>query len=78
MIDSPEMASLAAEILKTIAHPVRLRIVMALAESDQQVNALAQLLEVKQPLISQHLKLLRLKGLVDVTRSNGHATSLCC
>ena len=62
-----------SEILKAIAHPLRLRIVAVLADGDEHVNALAQRLDVKQSVISQHLSIMRMRGLVDSTRSNGFA-----
>ncbi len=74
MIDNPEMAERAAEILKAIAHPVRLRIVASLIDREMHVGALARQLDVKQPIVSQQLKILRMRGLVEVTRANGLAT----
>ena len=74
MIDSPEMAERAAEILKAIAHPVRLRIVAVLVDQEMHVGALAEKLGVKQPIVSQQLKILRMRGLVVATRANGLAT----
>ncbi|MFC1612069.1 ArsR/SmtB family transcription factor [Myxococcota bacterium] len=55
----------AAEILKVIGHPVRLRIIAALAERENRVMTLVEALEVKQSIISQQLRILRLEGLVE-------------
>ncbi|MFH1809535.1 MAG: metalloregulator ArsR/SmtB family transcription factor [Pseudomonadota bacterium] len=74
MLNDPRNADLAADLLKAIAHPTRLRIVAALVHGDLHVGGLAEHLGLKQPIISQQLKILRLKGLVDVTRANGLAT----
>ncbi len=71
LISDPESAGSIAEILKAIAHPIRLQIVALLCKGEWHVNALAQQLGVKQAIISQHLRTLRLRGLVTVVRSNG-------
>ncbi len=71
--EHPESADQAAELFKAIAHPLRLRIVAALSESELHVSALAARLGVAQAVISQQLRLLRMRELVGVTRSNGHA-----
>ena len=69
----PERARHVTEILKALAHPVRIRIVAILCEGDQHVNALSELLGVKQAIVSQQLRILRMRGLVDVSRLNGFA-----
>lgn len=49
---------------------LRLRILVTLAESDEMtVTALAQALHVSQPLVSFHLRPLRVIGLVQVRRA---------
>lgn len=63
----------AAEVLKAVAHPLRLRIVAALCQGERHVNALAERLGVSQPLLSQQLRILRLKGLVSTERRGGLA-----
>lgn len=73
VVDRPELAEKAAEMLKAIAHPLRLRIVAALVEGDAHVGALADRLGVKQPIISQQLRILRMRGLVAAVRENGLA-----
>lgn len=57
-----------AEMLKGLAHPLRLRIISALCESPMNVTELHTRLGVKQNLVSQHLSTLRLLGLVRVER----------
>lgn len=64
----------AADILKAIAHPVRLGVVALLVEREMHVGALADALGVKQPIISQQLRILRMRNLIDVTRANGLST----
>jgi ArsR family transcriptional regulator len=71
--DSNDQASHCAEILKALAHPLRLRIVAILDQGAEHVNALAERLEVKQSVVSQQLRILRMKGLVRVERVNGFA-----
>jgi ArsR family transcriptional regulator len=68
-----ERAARIAEVLKALAHPIRLRIVAILCDGDEHVNALAERLGVSQPIVSQQLRILRMGGLVDVARENGLA-----
>ncbi len=67
----PEIATLASNKMKALAHPLRLRIVAILSESDEHVNALAEELEVPQSVVSQHLRILRMENLVGVERKDG-------
>jgi len=62
-----------AEVLKALAHPLRLRIVAILCERETHVNDLAQRLEVSQAIVSQQLRILRMRRLVDVARKDGFA-----
>ncbi|HOX42713.1 MAG TPA: metalloregulator ArsR/SmtB family transcription factor [Myxococcota bacterium] len=71
--DDPDGCDLGAELLKAIAHPLRLRIVAILCEGEQQVGALAARLGAPQAIVSQQLRLLRMRELVKANRSNGHA-----
>lgn len=68
---SLEMAQLerAAEVLKTVAHPVRLQIVDLLDRGEQTVTALCQLLGAQQPYVSQQLNLMKAKGVLSSRRS---------
>ena len=68
-----EHASHAAAKMKAIGHPLRLQIVAILSEGDAHVNALAEELGVPQSAVSQHLRILRLEGLVEVARRDGFA-----
>jgi protein-tyrosine-phosphatase/DNA-binding transcriptional ArsR family regulator len=56
--------------VRLAAHPVRWRLLSALAESDYRVRELVALVGEPQNLVSYHLKLLRDGGLVTVTRSS--------
>ena len=59
------------DILKAVAHPVRLRIVALLCEDDAHVTAMAEHLDIPQAAVSQQLRILRMNGLVDVSRKGG-------
>ncbi len=54
-----------AELLRTIAHPVRLRILQELQKGVKCVSDFEEFLEISQPNVSQHLSLLKRSGLVD-------------
>jgi DNA-binding transcriptional ArsR family regulator len=68
--ERPRAAHL-ADILKALAHPARLRIVAALCEGQQSVIGLAERLDLKQAIVSQQLRILRMSALVEATRENG-------
>lgn len=70
-IGSLETAQLerAAEILKTVAHPVRLQIVDLLDKGEQTVTSLCRLLGAQQPYVSQQLNLMKAKGVLGSRRS---------
>jgi DNA-binding transcriptional ArsR family regulator len=53
-----------AEILKTIGHPVRIRIIESLLDDDKCVSNIWGSLGLPQATVSQHLSLLRTKGIV--------------
>jgi ArsR family transcriptional regulator len=53
------------ELLKVIAHPVRIKILEELIKGVKCVSDLTEFLEVSQPNISQHLALLRNHGIID-------------
>jgi ArsR family transcriptional regulator len=53
------------ELLKVVAHPVRVRILEELLKGVKCVSDFEEFLELRQPNISQHLSLLRHVGIVD-------------
>jgi DNA-binding transcriptional ArsR family regulator len=61
-------ADQASNFLKSLANPVRLRILCLLAEGDASVGEITGRLAARQSLISQHLALLRKDGLVRAQR----------
>jgi ArsR family transcriptional regulator len=54
----------AGDLLRALAAPVRIAIVLELLESDLCVHELVATLGVTQPLISQHLRVLKSAGVV--------------
>ena len=53
------------ELLRTIAHPVRIKILEELLKGVKCVSDLEEFLEISQPNVSHHLSLLRTRGLID-------------
>ncbi|MBI5103279.1 MAG: winged helix-turn-helix transcriptional regulator [Nitrospirae bacterium] len=53
------------EILKIVAHPVRLKILEELIKGVKCVSDFEEFLDISQPNVSQHLSLLRRSGVVD-------------
>jgi len=62
-----------ADVLKAVAHPLRLRIVAVLCEGEENVTALAEKVEASQAIVSQQLRILRSRGLVAANRQGGFA-----
>ncbi|GLZ39596.1 metalloregulator ArsR/SmtB family transcription factor [Actinokineospora sp. NBRC 105648] len=54
----------AGDLLRALAAPVRIAIVLELREADRCVHELVEALSVAQPLISQHLRVLKSAGVV--------------
>jgi ArsR family transcriptional regulator len=53
------------DILKIIAHPVRIKILEDLTQGVKCVSDFEESLDISQPNVSQHLKLLRSHNVVD-------------
>ena len=62
----------AADFLKALAHESRLMILCILAEGEKSVSELEDILQLRQPTVSQQLARLRANGLVS-TRRDGKA-----
>lgn len=58
----------AGDLLRALAAPVRIAIVLQLRESQRCVHELVDALGVTQPLISQHLRVLKSAGVVQGDR----------
>ncbi|NIH84614.1 ArsR/SmtB family transcription factor [Amycolatopsis granulosa] len=54
----------AGELLRALSAPVRIAIVLQLRDADRCVHELVDALDVAQPLISQHLRVLKAAGVV--------------
>jgi len=63
-----EITQLHAEICAGLADPNRIMLLYSLAQSARNVTELCNELEMPQPLISRHLKVLRERGMVTTER----------
>ncbi|MFC2585729.1 MAG: ArsR/SmtB family transcription factor, partial [Corynebacterium matruchotii] len=68
LIDPIKLAS-SAQIFKALDSPTRLQIIHLLAQRDHFVYELVETLGSSQPLISQHLRILRKANIVEHHRS---------
>ncbi|MCK0173527.1 MULTISPECIES: helix-turn-helix transcriptional regulator [Mycobacteriaceae] len=59
----------AGELLRALAAPLRIAIVLQLQQSTRCVHELVDALGVPQPLVSQHLRILKQAGVVASERS---------
>lgn len=69
--DTPARAVLdsSGDLLRALAAPLRIAIVLQLCHSARCVHELVDALDVPQPLVSQHLRILKSAGVVAGTRS---------
>jgi ArsR family transcriptional regulator len=58
-----------AEFFKALAHPVRIRILEVLRDSEKSVTEIQSLLELDQSTVSQQLSILRSKSLLQSRKS---------
>lgn len=63
-------ASAAAELLKLVANPNRLRILYLLTDGERSVSEIEQRLGIRQPTLSQQLGELRNAGIVTTRRAH--------
>jgi DNA-binding transcriptional ArsR family regulator len=63
-----EVSQMHAEICAGLADPTRILILYALADGRQNVTQLADSLNMSQPTVSRHLKVLRDRGMVVADR----------
>lgn len=64
---------LQAEISKTLAHPLRLAILHSLRDGEKTVNELAEMFGANQSNLSQHLSLLRQRGIVKARKQGANS-----
>lgn len=57
-----------AEILKALAHPIRIELVKLLSKGEKCLCNLLPLVKLDQPIASQHLAVLRHAGVVEAER----------
>ena len=62
-----------AEYLKALAHPMRIRILELLNQEGRCVSNIGEKLDLKQSNISQHLGILRSRGILSLRREGGHS-----
>lgn len=63
-----QSATRASALMKTLGHKDRLMILCHLADGEKSVGQIADLLEIPQSPLSQHLSRMRKEGLVDTRR----------
>lgn len=63
-----QLYELHANICQTLAHPKRLEVIDRLRSGEMTVTELAQALEISQPNVSQHLTLMKQKGILGTRR----------
>jgi DNA-binding transcriptional ArsR family regulator len=63
-----EVNQLHAEICAGLADPKRILILYALHDKPCTVNELVETLDLSQPMVSRHLKILRERGMVNTNR----------
>ena len=68
MINREEDIKLAAQALKAIAHPLRLKILCVLGDQEIGVQEIVEQVGTSQSNISQHLAILRDKGVLATRR----------
>jgi ArsR family transcriptional regulator, zinc-responsive transcriptional repressor len=71
-ITSMDELAKAAECLRTIAHPHRLRILQILSQGEHPVGALAEACELPSAMMSEHLRLMQRSRLLDSRRDGRH------
>lgn len=57
-----------SEVLKALGHPVRLRMVEGLINDECNVNKIMDVLNIPQSTASQHLGILKTRGIVEARK----------
>jgi DNA-binding transcriptional ArsR family regulator len=71
-LEQGRLFDLQAGICKAFTNPWRLRIVEALGQSELTVSQLVEALGIPKSNVSQHLGIMREKGIVEFRREGGH------
>ena len=66
--DKNKVFSTEAEVLKVLGHPIRLKIVAGLCTHECNVKHIWECLGLPQATVSQHLALLKNKGIIEGKR----------
>lgn len=66
--DDPKLFELQADICQTLANPKRLQILCLLRGGEKSVTALSEALGIAKPNLSQHLAIMRQKGILATRR----------
>ncbi len=64
----PQLYELHAGICKTLANPKRLEVIDRLRDGEKSVTELAEAMKISQANLSQHLSVMRQKGIVATRR----------
>jgi DNA-binding transcriptional ArsR family regulator len=64
----PALQAFKADFFRALAHPLRIRILEALADGDRSVQELQQALDLEQPAVSQQLAVLRGRNIVQARK----------
>jgi DNA-binding transcriptional ArsR family regulator len=65
---SGSLQAFKAEFFKALGHPVRIRILERLISGARSVQDLQEALDLEQPIVSQHLAMLRAKNIVKARK----------
>ena len=69
---APQLIDFAADMLKCVGHPARLRIVEFLErQGEASVSQIQEELDLPQPVVSQHLTKMKALGLLRARRGQG-------
>ncbi len=69
MIDNDRL-QVSVEILRALAHPLRMQILEFIDQNEEiNVNKIYNTLKLEQSITSQHLRILRLAGIVETSRN---------
>jgi len=68
----PEVLQRAAEIIRLLGHPGRLKIVEVLEDGEATVGEIQDAVGLKQAIVSQHLSKMRSAGILAARRDGQH------